>query len=317
MGVLDAAKRELMEELDLPDIDRTRVLNGIGLSVLGILNDDSSPVGRRHFAYILRYEVSRSASWNSPKKGEKSIAKLHWLSPSEGGYPIWRFEYWSQICVRKYFPYLAQSASAYRLVRGRQLNRASIICVIGSIGSGKTEAVNVLNNRFGFRPVNSGRVLAKLLKQPPVTNATRSAFQQKALRFIQRPDGPKRLAAAIASEVLNGDERPVVIDGLRQRTTFNELCKAVAPNRVAVVCVHTLPDIAFQFYLTRSPAKASFDDFLALRDAEVERDLVKFLRISDAAVYNWVGWAAYTKTIRTLFRAVKVGSMRIQQVNQE
>ncbi len=311
MGVVNSAKRELLEELSLPELDRKRVLAGEGLSLVGILNDDSSAVGRRHFAFVFRFEVSDDPYWNSPKKGEKSIAQLHWLTPGGPGQPIWRFEYWSQLCLRKYFPALARTVSAYRLLRPRRLHRASLICVIGTIGSGKTEAVRVLSEEFGFRELNSGRVLARLLKIRPVSHQTRAAFQKAALRFIQSKKGPERLAKALAKTIIRSSV-PTVVDGLRQKATYQDLVRQ-ANRRTAIVYVHTLPDIAYRFYAGRSRSSLTFREFLQLRDARVERDVIHFLKIADAVIYNWVGKPSYLRTVRMLFGRIGVGSGDIKR----
>jgi predicted NUDIX family phosphoesterase len=75
-GILSGAVRELREELELPAEDLRRLNAGIGLEIVGLLNDDSSPVGRRHFAVLLRYEVSDDASWAHPRRGEKAVTRL-------------------------------------------------------------------------------------------------------------------------------------------------------------------------------------------------------------------------------------------------
>ena len=184
MGLLESARRELSEELDLPDRDKKKLFGASGPKIVGVLNDDSSPVGRRHVAFILKYEVSDAPDWEHPKKGEKSIAQLQWVTPADAQ-PIWKFEYWSQLCIREFFPRLANASSTYRIVRPRRLKRAKIICVIGALGSGKTEAVRVISEAFGYQAINSGRVLARLMGLRPVTHRTRADFQYRALRFIK------------------------------------------------------------------------------------------------------------------------------------
>jgi predicted NUDIX family phosphoesterase/dephospho-CoA kinase len=304
MGLFESARRELMEELRLPRIDQTRLLEGRGLSLVGVLNDDSSPVGRRHFAFIFRYKVSRDTFWDKPIKGEKSIAQLHWIRPNKGHQPIWKFEYWSQLCLRQFLPLLAKTASAYQIVRSGRVSRASIICVIGALGSGKSEATRVLAHAFGYSEINSGRVLARLLGVRPVTHRQREEFQKQAFHFIQGSNGPKTLAATIASEILRRKEHRFVVDGLRQRKTYEELCTILGKERVAVIYVHTLPDIAFKFYVGRSRSLISFSEFLKLRDAEVERDVPGFLKIADAVIYNWEGKSVYLRTVRHMFEAI-------------
>lgn len=299
LGLRDSARRELMEELALPKRDRERLMNGKGLELVGLLNDDSSPVGRRHLAIVFRYEVSDDPYWDRPQKGEKSIAQLHWISPGDSN-RIWRFEYWSQLCLREYFPRHARSVSAFQLIRPRRIADASIICVIGSLGSGKTEATRVLKEGFGFQEVNSGRVLARLLDMNPVSHQTREIFQRKALKFIRREDGPRLLAKEIARLATKSPNQRVVLDGLRQRKTFDELAALVGRQSLAVIYVHTSPDIAYSLYSDRARKAISFDEYARLCDAEVERDVIAFLPLADAVIYNALGYTAYLHTVRSM-----------------
>src|SRR5262249_26384440 len=79
MGVGQCVVRELCEELNLPKNDKVRLSQGEGLHLIGLLNDDSSLAGQRHFAFIYRYEVSEDPAWNHPERGEKSITQLRWI----------------------------------------------------------------------------------------------------------------------------------------------------------------------------------------------------------------------------------------------
>ncbi len=69
LGLADSAVRELTEELRLPAAERLRLEARQGLNLVGVLNDDSSAVGRRHFAFLFRYEVSDDPKWETPFGG--------------------------------------------------------------------------------------------------------------------------------------------------------------------------------------------------------------------------------------------------------
>ena len=62
MGIYECASRELMEELHLPKADIQRLRRREDLDIVGIINDDSSDVGRRHLAFVMRYKVSQDPS---------------------------------------------------------------------------------------------------------------------------------------------------------------------------------------------------------------------------------------------------------------
>ena len=189
MGIQECVIRELSEELKIPDIDKNRLQEGVGLSCIGILNDDSSEVGQRHIAFLYNYEVSDSSYWNSPKRGEKSITRLRWLS-KESKVHIWDFEYWSQLCLREFHKNIIKTLSAYRLRRVKPLRPPNIICIVGSVGSGKSVATKILCNEYKYEEINTGKLIADILKIPPIPETSRGEFQEKAWNlvfyFIQR-----------------------------------------------------------------------------------------------------------------------------------
>ena len=92
-----------------------------------------------------------------------------------------------------------------------------------------------------------------------------------------------------------------MVDGLRHIQTFNELRGYLGNDRLAIVYVHTLPDVAFALYTEREARNISFESFLKLRDAEVEKDVENFLPLADAVIYNSLGYSAYLRTVRSMF----------------
>src|SRR5262249_4755595 len=148
------------------------------------------------------------------------------------------------------------------------------------VGSGKTKAAEILAGEFGYRVVNTGRVVAKLLGLPPVTEKTRPQFQQQAQRFIQRSEGPALLAEAIRDAIAASPDERVLVDGVRQRRTLEQLKRLFGTRRLGLLFVYAAPDVAFSFYKNRA-RKASVFDFLKTRDAEVETEVRKMIEISD------------------------------------
>ncbi len=306
MGLLQCATRELLEELNLPDEDRRRLSSGEGVRLVGVLNDDSSPVGRRHFAFLLSYEVSNDASWNVPSRGEKSITQLRWLDPASSRFSIWDFEYWSQLCFREYFPELVRTQPKYRIRRKMPLKPPHLLCVVGEIGSGKSEATRVLTEDFGYLELNSGRILAEVIGLPPVPVTSRSEFQKAAWRFISAPNGPRRLAMVIWQKVAESATSRVLLDGIRQLATLRELRAAAGSNRLGLLFVHTPPDIAYQFYQSRAGGSVDIYDFLRARDHPVEGDVRNMIGVSDAVLYNWTGRVSYQSVVKALMEEVGV-----------
>lgn len=306
MGVARCASRELSEELRLPTADLKRLKVGKGLEFVGVLNDDSSIVGQRHLACLFSYEVSTDPAWTRPERGEKSITQLQWLSPNSGTVPIWDFEYWSQLCLREYFPKIAHAVPQYRVVRRVPLRPPHLLCVLGEIGSGKSEATRLITREFGYEEINTGMIVAELLGIAPVAEFGREQFQQKAGDFIKHHDGPQRLADAIWARVQATSSGRVLIDGIRQHATLNCLRKLAGKLQVGVLYVHTLPDLAYKFYRDREPSCTSIFDFLDLRNADVERDVPGMISSADAVLYNWIGRAEYQRAVRELMNMVTV-----------
>ena len=299
--------RELSEELSLPPKDLHRIRTGEGLSCIGVLNDDSSDVGRRHFAFLYKYEVSEDRYWERPVRGEKSITQLKWLNAEGSVLPIWVFEYWSQLCLRTFFPHLVRATPAYRITRTKSLSPPHLLCVLGAAGSGKTELTRLLCKEYGYAEINSGRVLAELLGIPPVPQTPREQFQKYAWEYIEKRNGPAKLAAAIAHKVMACDSDRVLIDGIRQRSTLDALLDQLAKRKhTGLIYVHTLPDLAYKFYTARDNSKATIFDFLKIRNAPVEQDVEEFIGIADAVLYNWTGKKDYVRIIREMMEKLNI-----------
>ena len=306
LGIRRSAARELSEELQLPEQDRDRLVRGTGLQVVGVLNDDSSDVGRRHFAFIFRYDVSDDPYWNRPIRGEKAITQLRWLNVASPTFSIRGFEYWSQLCLRAYFKSVIRAQPSYLIRRRRPLLPPHILCILGPIGSGKTETSAVLQRDYSYLEVNSGQVVARLIGLPPVPKTPRAKFQQEALKFIRRSDGPKRLARAILDHARSYAGGRILVDGVRQRKTLIELKEQARNMKVGVLYVHTPPDLAFKFHLDRGADALSIEEFFRRRDDPVEEDVNGLLPMADAILYNWEGRPIYQKSIHTMMSELGV-----------
>jgi predicted NUDIX family phosphoesterase/dephospho-CoA kinase len=302
--IYDSAARELCEELRLPEADRRQLSEGKNIQILGILNDDSSSTGRKHIAIVLRYEVSRSTEWDRPARGEKSITQLRWLDLSSFDHELREFEYWSQLCLAEFFKGTILTQPSFVIRRRAPFQRKHILCIIGGIGSGKSATTHILTREFGYTEVNSGRVMARLLNIPPVPGTSREDFQERAWKFISRRDGPRRFAAALFRDAEESGQT-VLIDGIRQRATLDEIKRLARPKPVAVLYVHTPPHIAYQFYQERRNRPLDIDKFLTLRDAPVEVDVRKLIAIADAVIYNWTGKLKYEHAVRRLMKELE------------
>jgi predicted NUDIX family phosphoesterase len=304
LGLADNAKRELFEELDLPKGDKERVAQGTGLEIVGLLNDDSSITGRKHFAILFRYHASEDREWDSPRRGEKSVTQLRWLDLKSLNVQLREFEYWSQLCLTEFFPSSVRAQPSFLIRRKARLRPPHLLCVVGTLGSGKSVATGLLTKEFGYTEVNSGRVLADILGIPPVPETPRDVFQAKAWAFIQRSSGPARLARAIWRRVEIESKDKLLIDGIRQRATLGELKKLAGDRSVALLYVHTPPTVAYKFFKGRSKKSLSIYDFLKVSDSPVEAEVRSMIRGADAVLYNWSGEPLYKDAVRELMHEI-------------
>jgi predicted NUDIX family phosphoesterase/dephospho-CoA kinase len=302
--IFENASRELSEELDLPIRDQERLKAGDGVRILGLLNDDSSSTGRKHLAIVLQYEVSTSSEWDSPQKGEKSINQLTWLDLSNFPGTLREFEYWSQLCLTEFFKKAILNEPSFLIRRRAPFRTRHILCIIGGIGSGKSAATKILTDEFAYYEINSGQVVAKLLRIPPVPSTPRDKFQSRSWRLISSKRGPSRLAAALLKEAEQSEQK-ALIDGIRQKETIERLRELAAPTKVALMYVYTPPHISYRFYEGRSGNNLSIDEFLKLYNSPVEADVKKLIVDADAILYNWTGKLHYEHAVRKLMQELQ------------
>jgi predicted NUDIX family phosphoesterase len=305
-GIRANAAREISEELKLGS-DRPHI-NPDDIEVLGFLNDDSSDIGMRHVAAVLRYWAPETPEWKNPQRGEASINQLRWIKTVGPEIDLLEFEYWSQLVLRTFFQGTVISRPSFKVVRPNAFREPHVLCITGSIGSGKSITTNRLCDRAGYRQVNTGKVVAKLLGIPPVPTTPRSEFQVKAYDFITEPSGPRRLAAAILNEVTAMQEPRTIIDGVRQIETL-EWLKKLSPRAVSTVFVYTPPDIAYKLYTIREAdgPNLSLSDFMKIYNAPVESEVRLLIQDADAVIYNWFGLEDYEFVVEKLVTELGLG----------
>jgi predicted NUDIX family phosphoesterase/dephospho-CoA kinase len=304
-GIRANAAREISEEIRFkkgrPDIDPALI------EVMGILNDDSSDVGLRHLAVVLRYWTSPSADWDNPLRGEASVSQLRWIDLRRPKLNLMDFEYWSQLCLRKFYAPSVTARPIYRIVHRRPFQQEHILCVVGTIGSGKSIATDCFQHEAGYVEVNSGRVLARVMGIPPVPETPRLEFQQHAQAFISTELGPTVLAYAIIEEAKRLGTSRIVVDGIRHPATLKAL-REHAKRAVAVVYIHTPPDVAYELYTKRETPRDTLApaEFAAIQNAPVESMIRYLIDDADAIVYNWFGVDEYRFVIRELIENLRL-----------
>lgn len=308
MGVTECAIRELSEEIILPAQDQARLFDGNGLELIGVLNDDSSEVGQRHIAFVYRFTLQRKDEPFEIKRGELSVTRLTWLEPHMSRTPIWEFEYWSQLCLLKYAPTLVDTAPSYFVRNAKALKPPGVICMLGNVGSGKTAAAMVLEKQYGYKIVNSGRVMAEILNIPPIPKTPRDIFQERAQNFITSSDGPAQLAKLLYDKVTQLKCDRVIVDGIRQLSTLRMFQRLMSPRQTGILFIRTTPDVAFGFYQEREGTDKTLKEFFNRASAPVEQGVAEIFGESDAIIYNWTGVTRYRKTIQKLMKDLRINT---------
>lgn len=300
-GIRENAVRELTEEVKVDGLDPT--IDAERLLFLGLINDNSTSLGRKHLAVVFQYEVPANdwEKWQEVSKHELSINELRWIDTEAESINLVEFEYWSQLCWRTLSPEMVKAQAEYRIFRKKPFQAPHILVVVGGIGSGKSSATEILEQKFAYRKVNSGRVLAGIMGVPPVPETPRKEFQEMAWEFINRKNGPEKLAHALFEEASALGEKRVIIDGVRQQSTLDALRK-MADGALALLYVYATPDLALRLYCQRENLdEVRFEsDFFDAIGAEVESDIHVMMNDADAVIYNWSGEANYEEAISSM-----------------
>jgi predicted NUDIX family phosphoesterase/dephospho-CoA kinase len=297
-GIRANAAREISEEIRFKD-GRPQI-DPADIEVLGILNDDSSDVGLRHLGIVLRYWAPDSDNWREPLRGEASVSQLRWLDLRKQNLNLLEFEYWSQLCLRKFYSPSVTARPIYRVLRKKPFLGKHILCVVGAIGSGKSIATRCFREA-GYTEINSGQVLARIMDLPPIPQTPRPVFQQEAQAFIASELGPTVLAYAIVEEIKRRGSGNVVIDGIRHPETLKALRES-ANCPIAVLYIHTPPDVAYEMYTVREAPREPVSpvEFAHIQNAAVESKVRYLIDSADAIVYNWTGIDSYRFAVKQL-----------------
>lgn len=203
------------------------------------------------------------------------------------------------------------NSSGSRILRASVLGPPNAICVVGALGSGKTEACAVLQEQFGYARVSTGEVLSALLGLPLVPTTERRLFQERAWAFVSRPEGRNRFADAILREahaIPNPRRNRVVIDGIRHVATL-ESVEARLESRAGVLLIDTPPDHAYRQFTLREGARIQIPDYCGLRNAPAEGDLASLAARADATIYNRHSLKDLQSNVAELMIAAHVGPL--------
>src|SRR5450631_405320 len=323
-GLSFCARRELSEELRLPDkVKRAanagsqapnhqtlKLFQDVPLERLAVLNDDSSEVGRRHVAVVYRAWLSDWAQARQLQKGDSSIKGIGWIDLSKDTVDIAEYEYWSQLCLRRFYPSTVVAKAKFEILNHSQLTSDRIIAVSGRIGSGKSETASYLSEKLKIPLVKTGTLLAKLMSSPSITEVGREEFQARALRFILDDGGPDKLAAEILRQANALSNGKCIVDGIRNLSTYEKLT-GLCQGSVALLFVQAPADLAYDMYRAREAQGTltfSYRDFLKIYDAPVEAEILSLGRRASAVIYNSFGLESFRRTLDLVVETLAVAA---------
>jgi len=144
-GLVSCALREIGEEL--------KGLSPRDLRLIGVINDDSSPNGLRHFAFVFRAQLPRSFQL-SEQRHEWAVGDLSLLTTTELWFRYHELEFWSQLLVQHLFDVPKDFTGVYFSQTNRNKSRHPIV-IVGEIASGKTEVANYLTETHSLPSIST------------------------------------------------------------------------------------------------------------------------------------------------------------------
>jgi predicted NUDIX family phosphoesterase/dephospho-CoA kinase len=296
-GYANSIYRELNEELRLSP----GAINANSIRTIGVLNDDSSDLGKVHLAFIHLLELDETTVGTDAKdlKRERSVNQLRFVPIAELGKEFERYEYWSKLCIKAYFRKQAVIRPKICRVKNYSLRKKSQnIAIAGRIGSGKTEAATLLEERFDYSLISTGKVIQDLIHCASIASIGRKAFQDVAFSFIRSSDGPRRLADAIYNRINEDNSRRHVIDGIRNLSTF-QLLKERLKGDISLIYVESGIDDSFEFYRQREEKNVDTRQFYAYVQHPVESEIVRLIEEANVIIYNQGNRTQYLNTVKT------------------
>lgn len=265
--------------------------------MIGVLNDDSTDLGRHHFTFIHQLDLFAP----NFKKGEISVNDLRLISIPSLADEFGGYEYWSKLCIQTYFGDRLSIDCHIHPRPGFSLrDQSEIILLVGYNGSGKTTACDLLADEFGYTLVPCSRIMQEIIDCPPIEKIGRKKLQDLGFKFITEESGDERLAQGILNYMSVHNGPRFVLDGLRYPRTL-EVLKDLLGRQITIIFIEATIDSLFLSYRSREGRTESFDDFLEILNHPVEREIERFWPIADITVYNHGSRESYLNTLRGFF----------------
>jgi predicted NUDIX family phosphoesterase/dephospho-CoA kinase len=274
-GIRNSAYREIFEEI--------KGLRMNEISLIGAINDDSSPLGLNHFAFVFKATLPDGFD-EKVSSSELSINQVKLVDIDELWDKFHELEFWSQLLLKHYIDKeRTQKLGFFKSKRKHFLSNPLVIN--GEIGCGKTEVSKYFQDNYNAVVISTRACVCEILKIDDFGVGDRSEFQAKAMALVSRENGITTLANLISDKILAQEANFVIIDGIRNIETFNLIKKRI-PN-INLMYIENPRDVAFNFYKDRSkPRNVTLNEFRDVRHREVEKEILLFKDLADVYVYN-------------------------------
>ena len=135
---------------------------------------------------------------------------------------------------------------------------------------------------------------------PNISEIGRTKFQNTAFEFISKEDGPAILANSILSEINTNSNVNIVIDGIRNRRTY-EILKSRLGTDLTLIFVESTPDNCYKFYRNRE-GDLDIYTFFDYINHPVEQDIRFILGNANIVVYNHGSLSSFQSQINRFFK---------------
>ena len=300
-GFLRSVMRELREEIGV-DLENWSE-DDYELRTIGVLNDDSSPLGRRHFAFVLLLDVKTDEFRKGHEfdKGEKSVNDLKLIELDSLSNDFAGYEKWSKhVIVNLFSGELETTCHILSTSNFRLAQHIDYVLIVGFIGSGKTEACKVLEAEFGYELIPCSRIMQELLDCEPIETIGRKALQDEGLRLVSQPGGHKHLADAIVTAMRSTSGNRFVLDGLRYMETLNEIEKILGAH-LTTIYIETTLDTLHKNYQAREGEILNLKEYIEVISHPVEKAVDRFTHRADIVIYNHGSLSAFLLALQEFF----------------
>lgn len=277
-GYYASVKREIKEETGI------NIENAKGMKLIGVLNDDSTPRGLSHFAFIHLLELSEP----NFKAREVWVSELELVSFDQLSAEFVEYEYWSKLCLQHYFGDKLTHKCFIDTKKNFSLrDNSQFLAVVGGIGSGKSQICSILERKYGYVNIPCSQILKDILGLQATSTIQRRDLQDAGYEFIEMPGAHKKFAEKIVQylEKVEKGSR-FLFDGIRYTEILIEI-ERILGIRIPVLYVENPIEMRYQLFTKRENRELEFSDFLGIVEHPVEDRVEEFLPLAKIMVYNF------------------------------